>query len=78
MLLYFAISISFHLISHFHSGDESFQTGLCVVAPTLIDVLLCSKKDVIEKEKVFFLVPVTKQFVRVGEGINVEIKILEP
>ena len=46
---------SFHLISHFHSGDESFQTGFCIVAPTMIDVLLCIKKDVIEKEKVFFL-----------------------
>ena len=53
---------SFHLITYFHSGIESFQTGFCIVAPTIImiDVLLCNEKDVIEKEKVFFLVPVTK------------------
>ena len=44
----------------------------------MIDILLCNEKDVIEKEKVFFLVPVTKQFVGIGEGINVDIEIFEP
>ena len=44
----------------------------------MIDVLLCNEKDVIEKEKVFFLVPVTKQFFGIGKGINVDIEILEP
>ena len=41
---------SFYLISHFHSDVESFQTGFCIITSTMIDVLLCNEKDVIEKE----------------------------
>ena len=59
----------FRSISHFHFGEESLQTGFCIVAPTIIDILLCNEKDVIEKDK---------QFVTIGEAIDVDIEIFEP